>query len=118
MIIEKIQARDGPVRRGNIRLLLYAHRPSGVVESHHTVALGITDSVGDNRSALYPVCCELEHLSEAVSEKEIITQHECHAVRANKVGSDQESLRKPLRPWLLGITQADRPLTTVAEQPD
>src|SRR5262249_13528287 len=117
MIIEEINARDGPIRPGNIRLLIYPDRASGVVESHYAVALGIMHSVGENRRALLPVCCELKQLRKAVSEEEVIAEHECNPFRANEVSSDQKRLRKSLRSCLLGVAQPDGPLTTVAEQP-
>src|SRR5437899_3124514 len=115
MIIEEIQARDCPIRRGIIRLLLYSDRSSSVVESYYAIALRIMHLIGENRRAVFPVDCKLEQLREAMSEENVVAEHKCNAVRADEVRSDQKRLREPLRSCLLGVAQPDGPLTTVAE---
>src|SRR5262245_21084546 len=117
MIIEEIQARDRPIRRGIIRLLLDPDRLPSVVESYYAIALRVTHLIGENRRAVFPVDCELEQFREAMSEENVVAEHKHNAVRADEVRSDQKRLRDPLRSCLLGVAQPDGPLTTVAEQP-
>ena len=57
-----------------------------------------------------------EALGQPVAVKQVIAEHQRGRIGANKATADNERLRQPFRPGLLGIAQRQPPLAAIAEQ--
>src|SRR5437762_1101383 len=52
-----------------------------------------------------------------MTEEDVIAEHKCNAIVADKVLTDEECLRETLRSWLACIRQLNTPLRAVTKQP-
>ena len=86
------------------------------VETDDAVALGIFDSVGKNSRAVFALCRRADQRGQIVAVKKIVTKRQCDAIVADKVATNDKSLRKTIGRGLLCIAKGHAPLLTVAQE--
>src|SRR6266404_6874849 len=105
------------MRARALRLFLDADRYATRIEFDDAIGLGIAHLIAENGGTPPRRRRPLKRRREAIAIKDIVAQHQRHTVVANEVAPDQESLRQPLGPRLLGVTQRHAPLPAIPEQP-
>ena len=80
-----------------LRLLLNGEGFSVFIEFHHAVLSGISYIVSEDRGALLilrAVVNAAQHAGKALSVKNIVSQYQSHRIRADKIRTDNESVRQ------------------------
>ena len=115
-VVVEVEAGDGVVGFGLLRLFFEAQDLAVGVELGNAITLGVMHVVGEDGRACATLVGVAENIVEVVAIEDVVTQHEGRVVVADEVGADDEGLGKAVRAGLDGVLQVDAPLATVAEQ--
>ena len=96
-------------------LLLDRFHPPRPVERHHAIALGIGHIVGENRRTRGPPARFLQGWPQTPTVENVVSEDQHRRIRAHELSSDEEGLREPLRPRLLGVRQREAELCAVSQ---
>ena len=89
------------------------------IELRHAVALGILDTVAEDRSLailLGRADCLAKKARETRAVEDIVPQNQTHGVIADEIRADKECLCKTVRGRLLGIRDTNPVVGAVAQQ--
>ena len=116
LVVVEVEAGDGVVGLGLLRLFFEAKHFAAGVELGNAVALGVMNMVGEDRCAGAALVGAAEDLVEVVAVEDVVTQHQGRVVVADEVGADDEGLGEAVRAGLDGVLQVDTPFAAVAEK--
>ncbi len=116
LAVVEIEAGDGVITFRLRRLFLNADRLAAFVERHHAVTFRILHVVSEHGATLLLTIRIAKQRGEIVTVEDVIAEHKRAGGVADKVFTDDESLREPIRTLLDGILQINAPLRSVAQQ--
>ena len=115
-VVEEIQSRHCVRGFWRLGFLLDALDSLLVVEFDNAVAFRVFYVIGEDGRATSPLRRGFEQWPQSTTIEDVVPEHQRRERAANKIAADNEGLRQPFGPWLLGILETHSKLTAVAEQ--
>jgi len=114
--IVEIKPRDGKVGARLERLFFETGRAPIGVERHNPVALRIADLIGKDRGSAGPCRGAGEERGQSAAVEKIVAQNQARWLTFKKTLRNENGACNSIGLGLLGITDADAPLSAVAEE--
>ena len=116
LVVEEVEAGDGPRGPGSRRFFLDAQHPAAIVELDHAVPFGVSDQVAkDGRTHR-----ALRRVAQAVGKvraiEDVVAERQRDAIGSDEIASDDERLCKAFGAGLRGVVDRQPQLGAVTEQ--
>ena len=99
-----------------LRFLLDGECLSVLIKLYDTIFSRVTHIISENSRSLFNLGCTHQNLWKALSVENIITEHQCHTVISDEIGSDNKRICQSPRFVLNSIRHLKPQLLTGAKQ--